>query len=124
MKKKIGELNGKPIVIGNANEVTINEYYLATERDGVIIKKRASNGQLVSIAPTPAHTHITLQKVNQVNPTTETFGVQAYYQCTYESGESKYFTDENGYNEIKDLNAWKETDGRIDKLPQPVLNEE
>ena len=40
MKKRIGELNGKPIVIGNENEVTKNEVHYSIVGGIVVLKVR------------------------------------------------------------------------------------
>lgn len=47
MKKRIGELNGTPIVIGDSNLVT-NEYYLENDKESkkFFIYKRGLNGKL------------------------------------------------------------------------------
>ena len=49
MKKRIGELNGKPIVIGNENEVTKNEVHYSVVDDIVVLKVRKDDGQLHAI---------------------------------------------------------------------------
>lgn len=47
MKKRIGELNGTPIVVGDSNLVT-NEYYLENDKESkkFLIYKRGLNGKL------------------------------------------------------------------------------
>ena len=49
MKKRIGELNGKPIVIGSENEVTKNEVHYSVVDDIVVLKVRKDDGQLHAI---------------------------------------------------------------------------
>ena len=49
MKKRIGELNGKPIVIGSENEVTKNEVHYSIVDGIVILKVRKDDGQLHAI---------------------------------------------------------------------------
>ena len=49
MKKRIGELNGKPIVIGSENEVTKNEVHYSIVDDIVVLKIRKDDGQLHAI---------------------------------------------------------------------------
>lgn len=49
MKKRIGELNGKPIVIGSENEVTKNEVHYSIVDDIVVLKVRKDDGQLHAI---------------------------------------------------------------------------
>lgn len=49
MKKRIGELNGKPIVIGNENEVTKNEVHYSVVDGIVVLKVRKDDGQLHAI---------------------------------------------------------------------------
>ena len=51
----------------------------------------------------------TLTKVEAVDSTCTENGVKEYYVCAC----GKNFADENGYNEIADLDAWKEGDGKI-----------
>lgn len=46
MKKRIGELNGKPIVIGGENEVTKNEIHYSVEEGIVVLKVRKDDGKL------------------------------------------------------------------------------
>lgn len=46
MKKKIGELNGKAIVVGNQHFVTTNEYLYQTTENGFTLSKRGANGKL------------------------------------------------------------------------------
>ena len=46
MKKRIGELNGKPIVIGGENEVTKNEIHYSVVDGIVILKVRKDDGKL------------------------------------------------------------------------------
>ena len=58
--------------------------------------------------------HKHLVKTDEVGATTTEYGVKAYYYCTK---CNKYFSDENGQNEIADLAAWKTGEGRIEKLP-------
>lgn len=49
MKKRIGELNGKPIVIGSENEVTKNEVHYSIVDDIVVLKARKDDGKLHAI---------------------------------------------------------------------------
>ena len=49
MKKRIGELNGKPIVIGSENEVTKNEVHYSIVDGIVVLKVRKDDGQLHAI---------------------------------------------------------------------------
>lgn len=49
MKKRIGELNGKPIVIGSENEVTKNEVHYSVVDGIVVLKVRKDDGQLHAI---------------------------------------------------------------------------
>ena len=49
MKKRIGELNGKPIVIGNENEVTKNEVHYSIVDGLVVLKVRKDDGKLHAI---------------------------------------------------------------------------
>lgn len=49
MKKRIGELNGKPIVVGDENMVTINEVHYSIIDDIVVLKVRKSDGKLHAI---------------------------------------------------------------------------
>ena len=49
MKKRIGELNGKPIVIGNENEVTKNEIHYSIVEGIVVLKVRKDDGKLHAI---------------------------------------------------------------------------
>ena len=49
MKKRIGELNGKPIVIGSENEVTKNEVHYSIVDDVVVLKVRKGDGKLHAI---------------------------------------------------------------------------
>ena len=49
MKKRIGELNGKPIVIGSENEVTKNEVHYSIVDSIVVLKVRKDDGQLHAI---------------------------------------------------------------------------
>ena len=51
----------------------------------------------------------TLTKVEAVDSTCTENGVKEYYVCAC----GKNFADENGYNEIADLDAWKAGDGKI-----------
>ena len=51
----------------------------------------------------------TLTKVDAVDSTCTENGVKEYYVCAC----GKNFADENGYNEIADLDAWKAGDGKI-----------
>ncbi len=51
----------------------------------------------------------TLTKVEAVDSTCTENGVKEYYVCAC----GKNFADENGYNEIADLEAWKAGDGKI-----------
>ena len=44
MKKRIGELNGKPIVIGSENEVTKNEVHYSIVDGIVVLKVRKDDG--------------------------------------------------------------------------------
>ena len=46
MKKRIGELNGKPIVIGGENEVTKNEIHYSVVDGIVVLKVRKDDGKL------------------------------------------------------------------------------
>ena len=46
MKKRIGELNGKPIVIGDENEVTKNEIHYSIVDGIVALKVRKDDGKL------------------------------------------------------------------------------
>lgn len=52
MKVKVGELEGKPIVVTNAVD-TVMEYEILKEDtpDGVVLKYRNDNGDLVSMTP-------------------------------------------------------------------------
>ena len=52
----------------------------------------------------------TLTKVEAVDSTCTENGVKEYYVCAC----GKNFADENGYNEIADLDAWKAGDGKLD----------
>ena len=49
MKKRIGELNGKPVVIGNENEVTKNEVHYSIVDGLVVLKVRKDDGKLHAI---------------------------------------------------------------------------
>ena len=49
MKKRIGELNGKPIVIGSENEVTKNEVHYSVVDGIVVLKVRKDDGKLHAI---------------------------------------------------------------------------
>ena len=49
MKKRIGELNGKPIVIGSENEVTKNEVHYSIVDGLVVLKVRKDDGKLHAI---------------------------------------------------------------------------
>ena len=49
MKKRIGELNGKPIVIGDENEVTKNEIHYSIVEGIVVLKVRKDDGKLHAI---------------------------------------------------------------------------
>ena len=49
MKKRIGELNGKPIVIGSENEVTKNEVHYSIVDGIIVLKVRKDDGQLHAI---------------------------------------------------------------------------
>ena len=49
MKKRIGELNGKPIVIGSENEVTKNEVHYSIVDGIVVLKVRKDDGKLHAI---------------------------------------------------------------------------
>lgn len=49
MKKRIGELNGKPIVIGSEDEVTKNEVHYSVVDGIVVLKVRKDDGQLHAI---------------------------------------------------------------------------
>ena len=51
----------------------------------------------------------TMTKVEAVDSTCTENGVKEYYVCAC----GKNFADENGYNEIADLDAWKAGDGKI-----------
>ena len=51
----------------------------------------------------------TMTKVEALDSTCTEDGVKEYYVCAC----GKNFTDENGYNEIEDLNAWKVAEGKI-----------
>ena len=51
----------------------------------------------------------TLTKVDAVDSTCTENGVKEYYVCAC----GKNFANENGYNEIADLDAWKAGDGKI-----------
>ena len=51
----------------------------------------------------------TLTKVEAVDSTCTENGVKEYYVCAC----GKNFADENGYNDIADLDAWKAGDGKI-----------
>lgn len=49
MKKRIGELNGKPIVIGDENETTKNEIHYSIVEGIVVLKVRKDDGKLHAI---------------------------------------------------------------------------
>lgn len=51
MKKKVGELFGMPIVIGDPNLVTINEYHLVKEGKIFTLSKRGADGKLHAVTP-------------------------------------------------------------------------
>lgn len=46
MKKRIGELNGNPIVIGGENEVTKNEIHYSVVDGIIVLKVRKDDGKL------------------------------------------------------------------------------
>jgi len=73
MKKRIGELNGKPIVIGGENEVTKNEIHYSVEEGIVVLKVRKDDGKLHPITvseDTPSLTSLD-EDEGQVIPDTD-----------------------------------------------------
>ena len=52
MKKRIGELNGNPIVIGGENEVTKNEIHYSVVDGIVVLKVRKDDGKLHPVTAT------------------------------------------------------------------------
>ena len=58
--------------------------------------------------------HKNLEVYEEVKATCSTYGTKAYYKC---SNCGKFFSDNAGEHEITDLSAWKESDGRIEKIP-------
>lgn len=52
MKKKVGELYDKPIVVGNPNEVNKDEILLKNEGEGITLSER-KGGELEDITNTP-----------------------------------------------------------------------
>ena len=77
MKKRIGELNGKPIVIGSENEVTKNEVHYSIVDGIVILKVRKDDGQLHAItvnetADVPSVTSLEDEEGQIISDDTET----------------------------------------------------
>ena len=54
-----------------------------------------------------------LVKIDRVEPTKDSEGIKEYYQCKM---CKKYFTDNQGKNEIDDLEVWKKGEGKLEKL--------
>ena len=55
------------------------------------------------------------EKINQVDSTTETYGVREYYKCAC----GKCYKDADCKEEITDIEAWKAGEGRIEKKAKP-----
>ena len=80
MKKRIGELNGKPIVIGSENEVTKNEVHYSVVHGIVVLKVRKDDGQLHAItvdetADVPSVTSLEGEDSQTIHNDTETSNI-------------------------------------------------
>lgn len=51
MKKKIGELNGKPIIVGDENSLTKNEILLEGSNENITAMKVRQDGEVQTITP-------------------------------------------------------------------------
>ena len=68
------------------------------------------------------HSH-TLELVDGQAATCTEAGWTNYYQCTFD-GCGKYFADDAGVNEIIDLDAWKQGDGKIQMVDHQLAYHE
>lgn len=68
MKKVIGNLNGHPIVVGDENVVTKNEYFYRSEDNKILLYKRGNDNKLqcVTIAEVAA-TSLSEDTINEIN---------------------------------------------------------
>lgn len=77
MKKRIGELNGKSIVIGDENEITKNEIHYSIVEGLVVLKVRKNDGKLHAItvdetADNPSITPPENEETQVISDNTET----------------------------------------------------
>ena len=103
------------------NEVTITKIALGTDKSSVDIPATICGDPVVAVATeyqgkVGAHTHDLSNIPAKAATVTET-GNKEYWHCEI---CGKNFSDENGGNEIADLEAWKTGDGKLDKLPLEI----